>query len=221
MNTSPNGPTDWEAIEREYRAGQLSNREIGRQYGVSDTAIRKKAKDKAWTRALASKVREAVVETLVRDPGSQDGSHQGSQDSQARSDAEIVKVAAERGAAVVRRHQNRLARAGSVVDKLLEDLEGAQMARVEIEKTIEAEHKDPKEAKARNQMLRAVSLQGHAQTAVSLAGALRHLIPLERKAFNLDAGVDEAEVETPLTKLREQISGTAFRPVEMPDQSDA
>jgi len=31
---------DWEAIEREYRAGQLSLREIGRRFDVTDTAVR-------------------------------------------------------------------------------------------------------------------------------------------------------------------------------------
>jgi DNA-binding Lrp family transcriptional regulator len=35
---------DWEAIEREYRAGQLSVREIARQQGLSHTAINKRAK---------------------------------------------------------------------------------------------------------------------------------------------------------------------------------
>ena len=57
---------DWEAIEREYRAGQLSVREIARTSGVTETAIRKHAKADGWTRALAEKVREAVREKLVR-----------------------------------------------------------------------------------------------------------------------------------------------------------
>ena len=34
---APKSSVDWEAIEREYRAGQLSLREIGRTYGVTDT----------------------------------------------------------------------------------------------------------------------------------------------------------------------------------------
>ena len=39
---------DWPAIERDYRTGQLSNRELGRQYGCSYEAIRKKAKAEDW-----------------------------------------------------------------------------------------------------------------------------------------------------------------------------
>lgn len=39
---------DWEAIESAYRAGVLSLRDIGAQYGVTEGAIRKKAKKLEW-----------------------------------------------------------------------------------------------------------------------------------------------------------------------------
>jgi len=39
---------DWEAIEREYRAGDSSIRALAEKHGVSDTAIRKKAKAEGW-----------------------------------------------------------------------------------------------------------------------------------------------------------------------------
>ncbi|MBW5860573.1 terminase small subunit [Yersinia enterocolitica] len=39
---------DWEAIKREYCAGQLSIRALAEKYGVSDTAIRKRAKAGEW-----------------------------------------------------------------------------------------------------------------------------------------------------------------------------
>lgn len=35
---------DWEAIESAYRAGVLSLRDIGDKYGVTEGAIRKRAK---------------------------------------------------------------------------------------------------------------------------------------------------------------------------------
>jgi uncharacterized protein YjcR len=52
--------TDWEAIEREFRLGQLSIKEIARQYGVSDTAIRKRARKRGWVRDPTDQVRAAV-----------------------------------------------------------------------------------------------------------------------------------------------------------------
>ncbi|MDH0356745.1 terminase small subunit [Morganella sp. GD04133] len=39
---------DWDAIKREYTAGELSIRAIAERYGVSDTAIRKAAKKDGW-----------------------------------------------------------------------------------------------------------------------------------------------------------------------------
>jgi nucleotidyltransferase/DNA polymerase involved in DNA repair len=56
---------DWEAIEREYRAGQLTVVEIGRQHGLSRTAINKRAKRDGWTRNLADRVRKEVSARLI------------------------------------------------------------------------------------------------------------------------------------------------------------
>ncbi|CQD70843.1 Terminase small subunit [Yersinia enterocolitica] len=39
---------DWEAIKREYCAGQLSIRALAEKYGVSDTAVRKRVKADEW-----------------------------------------------------------------------------------------------------------------------------------------------------------------------------
>lgn len=41
---------DWEAIKCEYCAGQLSIRSLAEKYGVSDTAIRKRAKSEEWVK---------------------------------------------------------------------------------------------------------------------------------------------------------------------------
>lgn len=51
---------DWETIYREYRADQFSIREIARQCGCSEGAIRKKAKAMGWKRDLGERVRQAV-----------------------------------------------------------------------------------------------------------------------------------------------------------------
>lgn len=101
MSSKPS--VDWEAIEREYRAGQLSVREIARAYGLSEGAIRKKAKASGWERALADKVRQQVRERLVRDDSTQSGTH-----SQRATDEEIVRGAAERGFEVVTSHRRDL-----------------------------------------------------------------------------------------------------------------
>ena len=49
---------DWEAIESAYRAGVLSIRDIGDKYGVTEGAIRKRAKKFDWVRNSGTQVRK-------------------------------------------------------------------------------------------------------------------------------------------------------------------
>lgn len=50
---------DWEAIESAYRAGVLSLRDIGDKYGVTEGAIRKRAKKFEWVRKAGTQVRKS------------------------------------------------------------------------------------------------------------------------------------------------------------------
>lgn len=50
---------DWEAIESAYRAGVLSLRDIGDKYGVTEGAIRKRAKKFEWVRKDGTQVRKS------------------------------------------------------------------------------------------------------------------------------------------------------------------
>lgn len=168
-------PTDWEAIEREYRAGQLSVSEIGRQHGVSHTAINKKAKAQGWTRNLAERVREEVSARLVSDGVS------------AANARETVQAAAARGVEVVRQHRQDISAGRSMVALLLGQLHDAATSRDAIEEAIYDETRDDDNAQRRNQMLRAVSLPGHAGVIKDLSTAMKNLIGLERQAFSLDA----------------------------------
>lgn len=56
---------DWEAIESAYRAGVLSLRDIGDKYGVTEGAIRKRAKKFDWVRNSGTQVRK-MVRKVVR-----------------------------------------------------------------------------------------------------------------------------------------------------------
>lgn len=50
-----NKPIDWVGIEKDYLSGELSVRDIARWYGISHTAINKKAKVDGWVRAAQPK----------------------------------------------------------------------------------------------------------------------------------------------------------------------
>jgi len=47
---------DWEGVERDYRAGIATLRSIGEKYGISHTAVQKRADRDGWTRDLSAKI---------------------------------------------------------------------------------------------------------------------------------------------------------------------
>ncbi|EAA6549424.1 hypothetical protein DLB95_08165 [Salmonella enterica subsp. diarizonae] len=67
---------DWEAIETAYRAGIMSLRDIGALYGVTEGAIRKKAKKLEWVRKNSTQ--KNTVRTTRR-PASSGAVHKHSQ----------------------------------------------------------------------------------------------------------------------------------------------
>ena len=101
--TEKRKPIDWAAIERDYRTGTFSNRELAHRHGCTETAIRKRAKREGWEKDLSEEVRRATaakllrteVRTQVRTPN-------------AREDAAIIEDAAELRASIVTTHRRDL-----------------------------------------------------------------------------------------------------------------
>lgn len=169
---------DWETIEREYRAGVLSIREIGKIHGVSDTAIRKKAKEASpqWTRDLTEKVNAQVRTELVRS---------GVRNADPQTEREIVEAAAATVVQVVRSHRSRIKQGSELVELLTKQLMDVAGKREEFEKLIEEECSEDKTSERYNRLMKAVSLGTHAGIAVNLATATKTWVGLERQAFNI------------------------------------
>lgn len=172
-------PADWEAVEREYRAGQLSVSEIGRVFGLSHTAINKRAKKFGWARNLTERVRQQVSDRLVSEEVSE-------------TNAETaVDAAASRIVAIVREHRKDISEGRSLVELMFDELRTGIEKRDEIEDAIEDETAKDKNPVRRSMMLKAVALPSRAGVIRDLTGALKNLVGLERQAFNMDASLDE------------------------------
>ncbi len=195
-------PVDWESIEREYRAGQLSVVEIGRQHGVSHTAINKRAKKHSWSRDLSAEVRRQVSARLVSPEVSPEVSFANAK--------EAVETAAARGVEVVRQHRRDISEKRDLVRGLVAELRQASDGRADLEEAIEDETADDKDARRRNSMLRAVSLASRAGIIRDLTASAKTLIDLERQAFSLNEPGEGASAEVVLIEganVRERLAG--------------
>ncbi len=59
--------TDWEAVERDYRTGAFTLREMADKYTISHQAISKQAKNKGWPQDLSIAIRQATKAKLVEE----------------------------------------------------------------------------------------------------------------------------------------------------------
>jgi hypothetical protein len=148
---------DWDAIEREYRLGQLSIKEIARQQGgaVTDRGITRHAKVHGWTRDLSGAVRTRVRESLVREGVRANKSELVGVEP---SDEALIDEAAARGVEVVRSHRWDIKALRQTAAGLLDDL--------------------------RSDL--GVKITDRSRVICDLSAAMARLIPLERQAFGLD-----------------------------------
>ncbi|AIC20586.1 hypothetical protein EY04_17230 [Pseudomonas chlororaphis] len=193
---------DWEAIERAYRAGALSIRTIAERNGISDTAIRKKAKASGWNRDLSEQVRKEVRNKLVR------GEVRDEQCANPEHDAEIIEEAAEEGATVVRSHRRDIRKATNLANLLMDDLLMTIQKRDEIEDAIVGETAEDTNSMRRGSMLAAVGLPSNAKTLFQLSSAMKNLQVLERQAFGLDEK-EKTDDADELSKLMDELSKEA------------
>lgn len=188
MDKTTKALTDWEAIEKHYRAGVLSLREIAKQLGVTDGAIRKKAKANGWQRDLTARVAERVraelVRSEVRTPHAPEA---------LRTEREIVSSAAATVVQVVREHRRDIAAGRGIVSLLASQLLDVAGARDAFEDVIEQECAADASGERRAKLLKAVSLPVHAATMRDLSNAMKNLVGLERQAFS----IGDAPSETP------------------------
>ena len=192
--------TDWEAIEREYRAGQLSIREIASQHGISDTAIRKKAKAKGWARDLTEQVQKRVRSETVRSAVRESNANVDTED-----DDQVVQAFGERGSEVNAIHRNDTRMGRELVETMFAELQ-QQCAGPEVTQAAVEQYADEQElnGQARSFAMKAISLPGRASTLRDLSQSLQRLVALERQAYSLD---EKGRSDDPLNDLLQAIDG--------------
>ncbi|MDA3833669.1 MAG: hypothetical protein PF495_09750 [Spirochaetales bacterium] len=174
---------DWEYIEREFVAGQLSIMEIARQAGCSRQAISKRAARQGWSRDLTGQVNKKIKATLLA--GNETDGHKPRDEALARARVDqALDIAARRGVAVIRDHQALISSLIKQVQDVITRLGSPELT--------------PRE---RTDYLRVAAQAAH------------RLIPLERIAFSLDdPGVLNGPQNIQINFNREEISGVESGP---------
>lgn len=181
--TDPKPLTDWERVELEYRAGVLSLREIGSIHGVTEGAIRKRAKRDGWTRDLSAKIKQRA-DDLVRRQEVRAEVRAG----QVAYEREVIESNALRIAQVRGEHRADIARSRTLVLSLLGELE-AQTQNVELFEQLGdmLRREDDKGVDKLNDLYqKVISLPGRVDSVKKLTEALKNLIGLEREAYDIE-----------------------------------
>lgn len=199
---NPAADADWETIESLYRAGQVSSREIARNYGVSEALIRKRAKKLGWQRDLRGAVEQRAGTKLVH---AEAATVFGADSLKPLTDSEVVEAAAESRAQLIQGHRRDAKQARTLVQSLFGEL-GALTAEAQEEARILAA-KDP-EALVKLRVNRVASLLNRAQVAQRLAAAMQTMVTIEREALLGLAAAKEDE-EKPASPFRMFFGGKA------------
>lgn len=185
---------DWEAIQLAYRAATPSIRALAAQHGITEGAIRKRAKNEEWTRDLAAKVkykRDDLVRTAeVRSQVRTDSKRQS-----AYSEKQKVEISATIQANKILEHRVDIARTRGVTMLLLSELEaicGPDAAAMLAELGELLRSPDDRGVDRLNDIYKTIiSLPERAKTMKSLADSLRVLVDMERTAFSMDEDAGE------------------------------
>lgn len=167
---------DWEGIEREYRAGVRSLREIAAEFEVSHVGIKKKADREGWERDLGAKIRakadalvmkEAVTPLVTAETK--------------LAEKQIVEANAAIQAQIRREHRTDIQRTKRIVNKLLEALEALPLPVLK--------------AKASADECQAVLalIREHASAVKQLSSTQRDSVTMEREAFGIAQMVESSE----------------------------
>ncbi|GAB2712615.1 hypothetical protein [Comamonas sediminis] len=211
----PQAPADWDKIELDYRAGIKSLRQIGAEHGISEGAIRKRAKRDEWTRDLSERIQDKA-EQLVR----KEAVRKEVRAERAASEREVGDANAQAVADIRLAHRRDISRARRVTNALLDELE--QQADPETVQLLETLGEllyapDDKGRDKLNELYQAViSLPERSKTMKVLAESLVKLVDLERTAF----GMDSKELVGVAARAGARIAVEFVKPAPVEDDDD-
>lgn len=183
-------PVDWVAVEVEYRTGVLTNTAIGKNHGISHTAVQKRAKADGWTRDLSKRIDAAREAKVSRTIVSAKVSEQRS-----ATEAAVVQANADLQSGIILKHRTDIQALRTAIAAMSGELGALASSDLQdaLELVLDEKTKDATEKRAaalEKAYHAAMALGSRAGAGQKLASALGILIEKERQAFGIDKGGD-------------------------------
>ncbi|MBI6340311.1 MULTISPECIES: hypothetical protein [unclassified Proteus (in: enterobacteria)] len=193
---------DWEAIESAYRAGVMSLREIASQHGISEGAIRKRAKKDDWSRDLNAKIKSRA-DDLVR----KEEVRKQVRTETTLSERVLIEATAEVIANVRMEHRGDIRRARELANVLFDELSAkcADVPALNKLGDLMFSPDDNGRDKLNEIYHSIISLPERVKSAKALSETLKNLIGLERQAYGLD-DVQPNKTASQLSDLMDDLS---------------
>ena len=197
--------TDWQAVERDYRTGRFTLRELEAKHGANNATILRRAKREGWTADLSKAVRQATNAALVQQVLAE-------KSSAAQQDtANTVLAAAELNKQVILGHRKDLSKTQDLAQAMLAELaDGAMLLkhRELLGQILAGDGADPVDvAQAQSAISKALGIGNRVQALKALAETFTKIQTAERVAFGLDEKDDDKDKDSVSQSLADFFSG--------------
>jgi hypothetical protein len=201
---------DWEVVHLEYRANLLSIRQIADRHGITDGAIRKRAKRDGWVRDLSQEIRE-TAEDMIRQG---EVLNSASVRTGLRTVPERTAVLAAATSIADQKWKTRrqLDQAQAVFDDLIEEL-GASTANIEQMKSLGETMRSPDEFgrdALHDAFTKAISLPSRVSMFKTATDAMRNMQAVSRLEFGMDAKTSPIDENAPKLTPTQTVARIAF-----------
>ncbi len=176
---------DWEAVERDYRTGKFTLRELEAKHKVGYASISRRAKDHDWQKDLREAVKLATDAALMADIATKSATEA------QHATLGVVAVAAEVNKQVILRHRGDIAETRNLAMELLAEIRLATHSQGELESLMRmasAGLGDEDLTAVRQALNDLVKVHSRVGSVQKLADTLNKLQTLERRAFGIEEG---------------------------------
>jgi len=200
----------WDGIWNKYNTGLTTVADIAREFGVSESAIKTKAKEDGWVRDLAAQINAEAAKQMAMSEAATEAAARRKLIADAKkveklpianpNEEQIIGIVAKNQVNIIIEERKDVAIARSVVTKLYEELSG-QIAEgdklnqliAQVDELTDATYNE--KTHLRKKLEHIIGFGGRVDNCVKLVNALKNMIELERKVNKINDQDSEEAAE--------------------------